>query len=105
MQAVKTSLDNEKIYDIISSGIVLTGGTSMLPNLEDFARHYFDVPVRLGLPDYSGDFADLVVTPRYATSLGALYFAREYMLDEISVGKKAGFSLPGLGRKIMNLFK
>ena len=105
LQAVKTSLDNEKIYDIISSGIVLTGGTSMLPNLEDFARHYFDVPVRLGLPDYSGDFADLVVTPRYATSLGALYFAREYMLDEISVGKKAGFSLPGLGRKIMNLFK
>jgi hypothetical protein len=40
--------------------------------------------VRLGVPNYTGDFADLLTTPKYATSLGALYFANEYMLDEIS---------------------
>ena len=81
---VKSTLNKHKVYDIISSGIVITGGGSLLPNLEEFAKQYFDMPVRIGLPNYSGDFADLVSNPRYATSLGALYFAHNYMLNEIS---------------------
>lgn len=104
LNAVKTSLDKEKIYDIISSGIILTGGTSMLPNIEEFAKHYFEIPVRIGLPNYSGDFADLVVTPRYATSIGALYFAKEYMLEEISVAKKTTLDFASVARKIKGLF-
>ncbi|MCE3268564.1 MAG: ftsA, partial [Burkholderiales bacterium] len=83
-EVVKTSLVKHKIYDIINSGIVVTGGTALLPSIEEFARQYFGVPVRLGVPNYTGDFADLLTTPKYATSLGALYFANEYMLDEIS---------------------
>lgn len=82
-ELVKTSLAKQKIYDIINSGIVITGGTAMLPNIEEFARQYFGVPVRLGVPNYEGDFADLLTTPKYSTCLGALYFAKEYMLDEI----------------------
>ncbi|MBP9743221.1 MAG: cell division protein FtsA [Burkholderiales bacterium] len=81
---VKSALTKQKIYDIISSGIVITGGSSLLPNLEDFAKQYFDMPVRIGLPEYEGDFADLIVSPKYASSIGGLYFAQEYMLHEIS---------------------
>lgn len=80
---VKSTLSKQKIYDIISSGIVITGGSSELPNLEEFAKQYFDLPVRIGLPNYSGDFADLISAPKYATSIGALYFANAYMLNEI----------------------
>ena len=83
----KSTLSKQKIYDIINSGIVITGGTSLLPNLEEFAKQYFDLPVRIGIPNYSGDFADLIATPKYATSLGALYFAQEYMLHEITSNK------------------
>ncbi len=83
----KSTLIKQKIYDIMNSGIVITGGTSLLPNLEEFAKQYFDLPVRIGVPNYSGDFADLIATPKYATSLGALYFAQEYMLHEITGNK------------------
>ena len=80
----KSTLNKQKIYDIINSGIVITGGSSLMPNLEDFAKQYFDMPVRIGIPNYSGDFADLITNPKYATSLGALYFAQEYMMHEIT---------------------
>ncbi len=86
-EVTKSNLSKQKIYDIINSGIVITGGTSLLPNIEEFAKQYFDLPVRIGVPNYNGDFADLIATPKYATSLGALYFAQEYMLHEITDNK------------------
>lgn len=76
---VKTQLNNNNLYDIINSGIVITGGSAQLLNLKEFAAYYFDVPVRIGVPDYYGDFADMVCSPRYATSLGALYYANEIL--------------------------
>ena len=97
----KSTLRKQKIYDIINSGIVITGGGSLLPNLEEFAKQYFDMPVRIGVPNYTGDFADLIATPKYATSLGALYFAQEYMLQEITsntVGTASFFN------KMKNMF-
>ena len=105
-EAIKTTLQKEQLYDIISSGIVITGGTALLPNLEEFAKHAFDLPVRLGIPNYSGDFADIVVNPRYATGLGALYFAREYMLEELKSGiiKPSRVGRDSWTRKIRALF-
>lgn len=99
---VKTTLNKQKIYDIINSGIVITGGSALLPNLEEFSKQYFDMPVRIGIPNYSGDFADLVTTPKYATSLGALYFAQEYMLEEIKGSSRR--SSGSLFKKIKGLF-
>lgn len=103
-EAIKTTLQKEQLYDIISSGIVLTGGASLLPHIEEFAKHSFDLPVRIGMPNYSGDFEDIVVNPRYATSIGSLYFAREYMLEELKSGisKSSGSSLV---TKIKSIFK
>jgi cell division protein FtsA len=104
-EVVKTSLGKQKIYDIINSGIVVTGGTALLPNIEDFARQYFGVPVRIGVPNYNGDFADLLTTPKYATSLGALYFAQEYMLDEIgSVAYGKSINLNQIFGKLKKMF-
>jgi len=104
-EVVKTSLVKQKIYDIINSGIVVTGGTALLPNIEEFARQYFGVPVRLGIPNYTGDFADLLTTPKYATSLGALYFANEYMLEEIqTTGYNKSMDLRRVFGKVKNLF-
>jgi cell division protein FtsA len=104
-EVIKTSLAKQKIYDIINSGIVVTGGTALLPNIEEFARQYFGVPVRLGIPNYTGDFADLLTTPKYATCLGALYFANEYMLDEIQqTGYNKSMDIRRVFGKVKNLF-
>lgn len=101
LEAIKTTLEKEQLYDIINSGVVITGGVSLLPNIEEFARHVFDLPVRVGVPNYSGDFEDIVVSPRYATSIGALYFAKEYMLAEL----KSGVGLKSSGRSLKEKIK
>lgn len=80
---VKSYLSTNKIYDIISSGIIITGGGSLLAHIDEYAHKFFNLPVRLGLPHYSGPYKEIVVSPKYATSLGTLYFAHEYMLTEM----------------------
>ncbi len=105
-EVIKSGLSSKNIYDIINSGIIITGGCSLIPNIEDLAKHYFGLPVRIGIPHYSGEFADLVANPKYATSLGALYFANEYMLDEIKIAEKHGIGtdLGSIVTKIKGLF-
>jgi len=106
-ELVKSGLSKQKIYDIISSGIVVTGGTALLPNIDDLARQYFGLPVRIGIPNYTGDFMDMISNPKYATSLGVLYFANEYMFSELkqnaSVSQSTDFK--SVFSKIKKLFK
>jgi cell division protein FtsA len=62
--------------ELLSSGVVITGGTSMLPGMAELGEDIFLKPVRIGVPGYSGGLADVVRTPRYATVLGLLEEAR-----------------------------
>ena len=62
--------------ELLSSGVVITGGTSMLRGMAELGEDIFLKPVRIGVPGYSGGLADVVRTPRYATVLGLLEEAR-----------------------------
>ena len=62
--------------EVLSSGVVLTGGTSLLPGMVELGEDIFLKPVRIGIPQYSGGLADLVCNPRYATAVGLLEDAR-----------------------------
>lgn len=101
---VKTGLSRQKIYDIINSGIVITGGVALLPNIEEFARAYFNMPIRIGVPECSGDFSEILTTPKHATSLGVFAFTKEYMLNDGGVANS--FVSKGAGIKhVMRKFK
>ena len=63
--------------EVLSSGVVLTGGTSLLPGMVELGEDIFLKPVRIGIPQYSGGLADLVCNPRYATAVGLLEDARQ----------------------------
>ena len=58
--------------DMVSSGIVLTGGTSMMPGMEELAEHVFLKPARIGSPEYRGHLHEVLRSPRYSTGLGLL---------------------------------
>ena len=58
--------------ELLSSGIVLTGGTSLLPGLGELAEDVFLKPTRVGWPIYDGSLADVVRSPRFATVMGLL---------------------------------
>jgi cell division protein FtsA len=58
----------------LNSGIVLTGGTSLLEGLEEVAEEIFDLPVRRGDPGGVGGLVDRVATPDFATAVGLVLY-------------------------------
>jgi cell division protein FtsA len=65
---------------LIPGGIVLTGGTSLLPGITELAEDVFLRPARTGRPSYEGALADVVRTPRCATVMGLLQEAHSQHL-------------------------
>ncbi len=76
--------------ELLSSGVVLTGGTSMMPGMVELAEDVFLKPVRIGLPSYSGGLADVVRSPRFATAVGLLEEARLQHLRGRKVMEQSG---------------
>ena len=61
----------------ITSGLVLTGGSSLLEGVTEIAESIFNLPARMGRPQNIGGLVDVVNNPMYATGVGlVLYGAR-----------------------------
>ncbi|HUX24433.1 MAG TPA: cell division protein FtsA [Burkholderiales bacterium] len=58
--------------ELLSSGLVLTGGSSVMRGMVELGEEIFHMPVRLGTPRYVGGLAEVVRHPRYATAIGLL---------------------------------
>ena len=58
--------------ELLSSGLVLTGGSAVMQGMVELGEEIFHMPVRLGIPRYSGGLSDVVRSPRYATAVGLL---------------------------------
>lgn len=56
------------------SGMVLTGGSTLLPGMIEMAEEVFGIPVRLGIPIHVGGLIDVVSSPVYATGVGLVLF-------------------------------
>jgi len=81
----------ESGYDeLLSSGIVLTGGTSQMPGVVEVAEDIFLKPVRLGVPEYTGSLADVVRSPRFSTVMGLLAEARLQRVRGRKVAQQTG---------------
>jgi cell division protein FtsA len=76
--------------DLLSSGVVLTGGTSMLPGMVELAEDVFLKPVRMAVPDYDGSLADVMRNPRFSTVMGLLGEARMQRLRGRKVTQQGG---------------
>lgn len=63
--------------EVLTAGIVLTGGTAMMTGIAELAEKVFGLPVRIGSPQEVGGLSDRVRIPRYATAVGLLHEARK----------------------------
>ncbi len=66
--------------ELLAGGVVLTGGTALLPGLGELAEDVFLRPARVGWPAYQGPLADVVRGPRHATVMGLLIEAHAQRL-------------------------
>jgi cell division protein FtsA len=77
---VQANLRQSGFEELISSGIVLTGGSSVMKGMVELGEEIFHMPVRIGAPSYMGGLADVVRNPRYSTAVGLLLEGREQFL-------------------------
>ncbi|MEY4701541.1 MAG: cell division protein FtsA, partial [Pseudomonadota bacterium] len=57
-------------HDLLTSGVVITGGSAGLPGITQIAEHAFNLPVRTGVPESVGGLLDLIKGPEYAAAVG-----------------------------------
>ena len=69
-ELVQGELRRSGYEELLSSGIVLTGGSAVMLGMEDLGEEIFHMPVRVGVPQYSGSLADVVCQARYAAAMG-----------------------------------
>ncbi len=63
-------LQKRELMEMISSGVVLTGGMANLEGIEELAMSVMGLPVRIGRPINVGGLSDMVNDPIYATAVG-----------------------------------
>ena len=92
------TLINREIYragqeNSIPSGVVLTGGSSLLDGTTEIADSIFGLPNRLGKPRGIGGLVDFVNNPIYATGVGlVIYGAKRQESKKFTIRDKNIFN-------------
>lgn len=76
-------------YDgLLPAGMVLTGGSSLLPGTRSLASRVMGLPVRIARPENMVGLTDQLHSPAFSTSVGLLYWA--LMMSETAPGAVRG---------------
>jgi cell division protein FtsA len=75
--------------DLLSGGVVITGGTTILEGMPEMAEFIFEMPVKRGVPQNIGGLRDVVNSPKFATAVGLLkYGARNGSRSKFTIRDK-----------------
>jgi cell division protein FtsA len=74
----------------ISSGVILTGGSSMIRGTVEIAEQVFDAPTRLGFPERHrfGALVDEIESPEWAVACGLAFSSMRTQIREQNLGGK-----------------
>lgn len=86
------------------SRIVLTGGSSKIKFLSQYAEKIFHTKVIIKKPCNIPEILDCFSKPEYATIIGLLHYGKNYLYDSLKNKKKHGF-VKYLLKKIKNWLK
>jgi cell division protein FtsA len=94
---VQQVLRESGFEELLSSGVVLTGGSAVMRGMVELGEEIFHMPVRIGVPRYAGGLADVVRAPRYATAVGLL-LEGAVQLNHGRLSRQSGSMRAVLGR-------
>jgi cell division protein FtsA len=101
---VQQELRRSGFEELLSSGIVLTGGSSVIQGMVELGEEIFHMPVRLGVANYKGGLTDVVRNPRFSTGMGLLLAGYEgYQRNEVQ--RLNTNSLQQIWERMKNWFK
>jgi cell division protein FtsA len=76
--------------EVLSSGIVLTGGSCVMPGMVELGEDIFLKPVRRAVPRYSNSLSDMVAQARASTVMGLLEDARRARARGVRASQQTG---------------
>jgi cell division protein FtsA len=100
---VQAELRRSGFEELLSSGIVITGGSAGMQGMVELGEEVFHMPVRMGWPRYEGGLAEVMHNPRYATCMGLLMAGLEARGRDAP--KLSGNSLKDILERMKSWFK
>jgi cell division protein FtsA len=73
-ELVGEAIDRGGLRELLASGVVLTGGSAMLPGVVEAAEEILGLPVRIGLPRHVNGLHHMVSHPSFATAVGLVLY-------------------------------
>lgn len=71
---IDQEIDRTKLKESLISGMVITGGSAMLPGISEMAEQIFDMPTRIGRPRGIEGLVEELDDPKYATAAGLVLY-------------------------------
>ncbi|ORU92985.1 MAG: cell division protein FtsA [Cycloclasticus sp. symbiont of Poecilosclerida sp. N] len=102
MMLVQAELRRSGFEDIVTAGVVLTGGSAKVEGVVELAEEVFHMPVRLGCPQYVSGLGEVVRNPIYATGVGLLLFGQQNSV--VNSGEVSG-GFEGMWAKMKSWFQ
>jgi cell division protein FtsA len=81
-QAVHHTLKETGYIDMLASGLVLCGGSTLLDGTPELAEQIIGLPARRASPIGVGGLADVVKSPAFATAVGLVKYGAEHLNAE-----------------------
>ncbi len=75
---VQQEIQRTGYEDLLASGVVITGGATLLKGMPELAEDILGLPVRLGVPQHIGGLVDVVKSPVFATGVGLVLFGKQH---------------------------
>ena len=72
VRIVKEEIERAGFVNLIASGVVITGGSSLLKGMASNVRDIFNLPTRIGVPSLAYQIKDIPDKPIYSTCTGLL---------------------------------
>ena len=92
--------------ELLAGNVVVTGGASLMPGLDQVATERFRLPVRVGKPEGVSGLVDVVASPAHATAVGLVRYGMLHGRDPAAaIARRDGAGRGGFTRRLRDLLK
>ena len=74
MSLIYREIVRSGMQDNLASGVVITGGSTILEGMPELAEKVFGLPVRRGIPKGVGGLVDIISNPMFSTGVGLVSY-------------------------------
>lgn len=89
----------------LPAGVVITGGTSLVPGITNIAKEVFGIPARIGYPTGLSGLVDEISSPAYSTVQGLITYSKQGEIEKGNEGGNSGVAGKAFFDKIKDFFK